>query len=37
MAIIIATSISIAVLFGFAIEWSQRKCENWAYLRDKDR
>jgi hypothetical protein len=29
-------AISVAVAAGVVIEWGQRHCEAWAYLRDKD-
>ena len=25
-----------ALLAGFFVEWGQRRCEAWAYMRDKD-
>jgi hypothetical protein len=34
MAIIIATS--AAVITGFVVEWGQRQCEAWAFMREKD-
>ena len=34
MAFIVATS--AAVVTGFFIEWGQRQCEAWAFMRDKD-
>jgi hypothetical protein len=34
MTIIIATS--AAVLTGFVVEWGQRQCEAWAFMREKD-
>jgi hypothetical protein len=34
MTYIIATS--AAVFTGFLVEWGQRRCEAWAYMRDKD-
>jgi hypothetical protein len=34
MTIIIATS--AAVFTGFVVEWSQRQCEAWAFMREKD-
>jgi hypothetical protein len=34
MAIIIAAS--AAVITGFAVEWGQRQCEAWAFMREKD-
>jgi hypothetical protein len=34
MTYILATS--AAVLTGFLVDWGQRRCEAWAYMRDKD-
>jgi hypothetical protein len=34
MAIIITTS--AAVITGFVVEWGQRHCEAWAFMREKD-
>ena len=34
MAIIITTS--AAVITGFVVEWGQRQCEAWAFMREKD-
>jgi hypothetical protein len=34
MAYIIA--ISAILVTGFIVEWAQRRCEAWAYIRDKD-
>jgi hypothetical protein len=34
MTIIIATS--VAVITGFVVDWGQRRCEAWAYMREKD-
>ena len=34
MTIIIATS--AVVITGFVVEWGQRQCEAWAFMREKD-
>jgi hypothetical protein len=34
VTIIIATS--AAVITGFLVEWGQRQCEAWAFMREKD-
>jgi hypothetical protein len=36
MAVAFIVSASIVVVIGFVIEWCQRRCEAWAFQRDKD-
>jgi hypothetical protein len=30
-----AIALTCAALTGWIVEWAQRKCERWAYQRDK--
>ena len=30
-------AITCAALTGWIVEWGQRQCERWAYMRDKNR
>jgi hypothetical protein len=35
MTIIVAAT-SAAVITGLVVEWGQRQCEAWAFMREKD-
>lgn len=34
MAALIATSVVLS--FGFCVDWAQRRCEQWAQVRDSE-
>jgi len=32
----VTIALTCAALTGWTVEWAQRRCELWAYMRDKD-